>query len=485
MTYYRYWGLNRPPFDNVPDPKMYWPQNPSLEDAISEILFAIKEGNECLAVIVGDIGTGKTLALRILLNELGLDKYKIAFLTNPTLSFTQIMREIIGQLENKKVVTKWKDHLQEEINQILYRTADEGKRVVIFIDEANVLNPASLQGLRLLTNMQDDRQNLVTFVLAGQKELAQKLERPSMENLYQRIGVYCKVRGLDSPELVAEYIAHRLKQARPDASATGCSREIFTEQAVRAIWNHSRGVPRVVNKICKLCLKAGETNQLQFIDETVVENLAYMFKKGFFKKDGAGYKKERPAALEVHAPAHLRQEGTEHKRSGGAPPEIHEEENIPSLESGAGHKSTTLRDDSSPAELLAVKSSQASSEEREPVAAECTAAVETDAEKPVQTREHAPAQPRPDAEDEGPTWPEIEELVKQIPPEILNRLYAMEERQLYRLAGQLAASQLRENETLKNTSDPIVQWEKMRSAIVMLLKKFSRLNQVGQATEYR
>lgn len=118
--------------------------------------------------------------------------------------------------------------------------------------------------------MRDDHQNLVTFVLAGQKELAQKLERPSMENLYQRIGVYCKVKGLDSPEPVAEYIAHRLKQA-------GYSREIFTEQVVRAMWNHSRGAPRMVNKICKLCLKAGETNQLQCIDEAVVENLAYMF----------------------------------------------------------------------------------------------------------------------------------------------------------------------------------------------------------------
>lgn len=477
MTYYRYWGLNWPPFDNVPDPKMYWPQNPSLEDAISEILFAIKEGNECLAVIVGDIGTGKTLALRILLNELGPDKYKIAFLTNPTLSFTQIMREIIGQLENKKVVTKWKDHLQEEINQILYRTADEGKRVVIFIDEANVLNPASLQGLRLLTNMQDDLQNLVTFVLAGQKELAQKLERPSMENLYQRIGVYCKVKGLDSPELVAEYIAHRLKQA-------GCSREIFTGQAVKAIWDHSRGVPRMVNKICKLCLKAGETNQLQYIDETVVENLAYMFKKGFFKKDRADYKKKRPAALGVQSPAHLRQESTEHKGSEGTPPETHEEEGIPSLAWGAGQESTILKDDSASSELLAVKSFQASSEEKEPVIAECAAA-KNDAEKPVQTSEHALAHLRPDAEDEGQTWQEIEELVKHIPPEILNRLYAMEERQLYRLAGQLAASQLRENETLKNAADPIVQWEKMRSAIVMLLKKFSRLNQVGQATEYR
>ncbi|MDD5153709.1 MAG: AAA family ATPase [Desulfovibrionales bacterium] len=485
MTYYRYWGLNRPPFDNVPDPKMYWPQNPGLEDAISEILFAIKEGNECLAVIVGDIGTGKTLALRILLNELGPDKYKIAFLTNPTLSFTQIMREIIGQLENKKVVTKWKDHLQEEINQILYRTADEGKQVVIFIDEANVLNPASLQGLRLLTNMQDDRQNLVTFVLAGQKELAQKLERPSMENLYQRIGVYCKVRGLDSPELVAGYIAHRLKQV-------GCSREIFTEQAVRAIWKHSRGVPRVVNKICKLCLKAGETNQLQFIDETMVENLAYMFKKGFFKKDKANARKERPTEPEAHAPVYLQEESAENKRSEGVIPETQEEENIPSLESGAVYKAATLKDDSSSSGLLAVKSSgqgasstQASSKEKEPVTAEHTAAVETDAERSVQTGGCAPAQLRPDAEDEGQTWPEIEDLIKHIPPEILNRLYAMEERQLYRLAGQLAASQLRENETLKNTADPIVQWEKMRSAIVMLLKKFSRLNQVGQATEYR
>ncbi len=472
MTYYKYWGLNRPPFDNVPDPRMYWPQNPTLEDAISEILFSITEGNECLAVIVGEIGTGKTLALRVLLNELSPEKYKVAFLTNPTLTFTQIMREIIGQLEDKKILIKWKDHLQEEFNRILYKSADEGKRVVVFIDEANVLTTGSLQGLRLLTNMQDDNQNLVTFVLAGQKELAKKLERPSMENLYQRIGVYCKVKGLDSLGKVAEYVAHRLKHARqgasttrPDASATGCSREIFTEPAIMAVWNHSRGVPRMVNKICKLCLKAGETNHMKVIDESVVEGLACMFVKGCFKKDKADQEKEVPAAhmdagYEVSDKA---QRGEQKK------------ENLASLELSVRSVATVALNDSPSLNPSVVGPSQVADEARE-TGAECAPATEC-----VKIKESGVQTNGANAGDKEQESFAMDDLVKHLPSEILNRIYYMEERQLCRLAGQLAATELRRNEALKRNEDPIVLWEKIRSEIIVVLKRLG-LQNVGQAT---
>ena len=209
--YYEYWGMKKAPFDNVPDPTLYWQKNNSLENAICEILFTINEGNDCLAVMVGDIGTGKTLGLRVILNELDQKKYRFAFITNPDLSQTQLIREIIGQLKNKKIETHFKDQLMEEFNTILFECANQGQKVVIFIDEANVMSTTKLHNFRLLTNLQDDRKNMVIFVLAGQKELGKRLESSALENLYQRIGVYCRIKGLEGPEAVREYISHRIQ----------------------------------------------------------------------------------------------------------------------------------------------------------------------------------------------------------------------------------------------------------------------------------
>ena len=96
--YCEYWGLTKPPFDNVPDPTMYVESHASVKRTIAETLFAIEEGNECIAAIVGDVGLGKTLSLRLILDNLPQDRYKVAFITNPDMSFVQLMREIVGQL---------------------------------------------------------------------------------------------------------------------------------------------------------------------------------------------------------------------------------------------------------------------------------------------------------------------------------------------------------------------------------------------------
>ncbi len=271
--YYEYWGMKKAPFDNVPDPSLYWSENNSLEDAISEILFAIEEGNDCLAVLTGKIGSGKTLGLRIILNELDPEKYRIAFITNPDLSSVQLMREIIGQLKNKKITNRYKDQLLEELNTTLFDCANKGQKVIIFIDEANVMNTAQLHNLRLMTNLQDDQQNMIIFVLAGQEELGKRLESKALENLYQRIGVYCRVKGLTGPETVQQYLSHRIKICEG-------SPEIFSPEAYEAIWLHSgQGVPRLINKIAKLCLKAGETNQIKKIDAEMVHTIASMFER--------------------------------------------------------------------------------------------------------------------------------------------------------------------------------------------------------------
>ncbi|MCI0474209.1 MAG: AAA family ATPase, partial [Ignavibacteria bacterium] len=211
--YLEYWGLKKHAFNNTPDPGMYFPMHATVENAVAELVFAIEEGDECLAVVVGEVGLGKTMSLRVTLDSINQDKYRIAFVTNPDLTFPQLLREIIGQLTTETCTIKSKDALLERFNQLLFETVDEGKRVVIFIDEGNAIRRLNLQSLRLLTNMQEDDRNLFTMIIAGQPELGKNLERPEMANLFQRIGVYCKLKKMESEEVVKDYIEHRLERA--------------------------------------------------------------------------------------------------------------------------------------------------------------------------------------------------------------------------------------------------------------------------------
>jgi type II secretory pathway predicted ATPase ExeA len=272
--YLEYWGLHRNPFDSVPDPGMYFRAHSTVESTVAELLFAVEEANECLAVVVGEVGLGKTTSLRVVLNELPADRYRIAFVTNPDITFVQLMREIIGQLEGEPCVIRGKEALLEAFNRILFETADSGRKVLVFIDEGNAMKGPSLEGLRLLTNMQEDDRNLLTIVIAGQPKLGRMLEDPRRANLFQRVGVYARLEPIASAEIVRDYIEHRLERA-------GASARIFDDSAVEALFRHSGGVPRLVNRLCKLSLKAGETNGLGVIGASVVEDIAARFEPAY------------------------------------------------------------------------------------------------------------------------------------------------------------------------------------------------------------
>ena len=185
-----------------------------MENVISETIFAIKEGNEAFAVIIGAAGLGKTLSLRIMIDSLDSANYKVVLITNPGISFTQLLREIIGQVTGQQCEENRKVHLLETFHRLLFETSGRGQKIVIFIDEANALSPANLENLRLLTNVQDDQRNLFTLVLAGQVELAHRLEHPKRENLFQRIGTYGRIDKIPSEEAVEAYISKRLRVSR-------------------------------------------------------------------------------------------------------------------------------------------------------------------------------------------------------------------------------------------------------------------------------
>ncbi len=407
--YCEYWGLDKNPFDSVPDPSMYFRLHPTVETAVAEVLFAIEEGNECLAVLVGEVGLGKTMALRVLLNSLDPDNYRIAFVTNPEVTFTQLMREIIGQLLDEPCSIRDKVLLLEEFNKILFDTADSGRKVLIFIDEGNSIKAANLEALRLLTNMQEDTRNLFTIVLAGQPRLGRMLEAPERANLFQRIGVYSKLEPFESAEVVKDYIEHRLERA-------GRNEPIFTDDAYEIIFAHSKGTPRLINRVCKLALKAGETHQLEIIDAALVREIASRFEHKYSSGDG-----EEPAQKPL----------SEQNRAGFPRPVPQERYMLDSVERPR---------------VMAAAGGEGSLGVSSPVSFETARRERSYSSGP---------------KDPWAFW--------KIPPEVLERARSLPDRESrLRLAGQLAARELQEHPERFSSfqGDPIQIWDRLRSEIL-------------------
>jgi general secretion pathway protein A len=285
--YLDYWNLQKAPFDNVPDPSMYADCHESMEKVIAETIFGIKEADEDFAVIIGAVGAGKTLALKVIMGALAPEKYNSVLITNPGMSFAQMLKEIISKITSEPCAENRKLHLLLKFHRLLFKTAEKGQKIVIFIDEADSMSPANLDNLRLLTIMQDDQRNLLTLVLAGQMELARRLEHPKRANLFQRIGIYGRIDKLPSVEAVKKYIEMRLRLA-------GTQKLIFPPESIQVIWDNSGpGIPRLVNKICKLCLIEAATGGLTQVSPELVLQSARRFQK----LGGAAIQSRRPRCV--------------------------------------------------------------------------------------------------------------------------------------------------------------------------------------------
>jgi general secretion pathway protein A len=513
--YQRYWGLARSPFDSVPDPGMYFSDHPTVESAVAELLFAIEEGNECLAVVVGEVGLGKTMALRVVLDSLDPELYRIAFVTNPAVTFVQLLREIIGQLQGRPCTLRSRELLLEEFNRLLFQTADEGRKVLVFIDEGNAMKGANLEALRLLTNMQEDTRNLMAIILAGQPKLARMLEDPRRANLFQRIGIYTRLEPLDSVETVRRYVEHRLQQA-------GAVGRIFDDSSFEVIYRYSQGIPRLINRLCKLSMKAGETNHLSIIGADVVEAVATRFEshhRGRNKAKTAGGPIRRTAAepqpvsvdgssVPAPDPQHVPvttalEDGVESAAAAESIPvpapafaDAVEPPAEPGLEPSGTTGERSCHHESPPAaggdhepETEAIPA------EEPPSRAAATSAVGTEpppvptAEeaKPVANRLSSPVvvnvsmdaaitdshegngRGRPFADQEAPSRPApvIAQLI--IPREVIEALRSLaDERQQLRLAGQLAARQIQEHPERYTDAflDPVRAWDLLRNEIL-------------------
>ncbi len=255
--YCEYYGLKEKPFNITSDPSFFYLSS-SHREALSHLTYGINS-RKGIIVISGEIGTGKTTLCRVFLTQSQQNNIKTAFIINPNFSTKELLEAIIADF-GISVLRKTKLSLVEQLNQFLLKETARGYNAVLIIDEAQNLKPNQLEEIRLLSNLETDKDKLLQIVLIGQPELKFKLNLSNLIQLRQRVVVSYHIKPLEKKEL-RDYISHRLKVAGSDPEKI-----VFTEEAQEMIFNFSKGTPRLINILCDRCLLAGFVTQTNTID---------------------------------------------------------------------------------------------------------------------------------------------------------------------------------------------------------------------------
>jgi general secretion pathway protein A len=256
--YEAYWKLNEPPFDNAPNPRFVY-LSPEHEEALVRMVYTVRHRKGC-GMLTGDYGCGKTTLSRTLIRRLEAERYEIGLLTNPNWTAGDFLREALYQL-GQETPESSKPALLHLLQDLFFRNFRDGRDTVLIVDEAQLIeDDAVFEELRLLLNFQTDDRFLVTILLIGSPELAPRVRR--LKHLDQRIGIRYHLNALDHAHTTS-YIAHRLSMA-------GGTTPIFTEAAVRLVYDFTRGTPREINNLCDVALLLGYTKRAPEIDEQII-----------------------------------------------------------------------------------------------------------------------------------------------------------------------------------------------------------------------
>jgi len=276
--YTRYYGLTRKPFENTPDPLFLF-QSKSHREVLASLIYGI-DSAKGLIVVVGDIGTGKTTLIHALLEELDPSQV-ILKITNPRLFFAKstignILEYFVRELGISLDKTDSRE-MVETLTRELEALDKEGRRAVLIIDEAHLLSEDSLQDIRLLSNIENEKKKLIQIVLMGQNELQHKLQEESLRSFKQRISISRRLMPLGKTE-TEEYVTHRFRIA-------GRKTSLFERRALSLIFTESQGIPRLINHICDSSLVIGYAIQTNSIGAGIVKevindmNSIYGYKK--------------------------------------------------------------------------------------------------------------------------------------------------------------------------------------------------------------
>jgi len=244
MDYLEFFGLKEDPFRMTPDSAYFYPSKEHTE-ILASLQYAIEQ-KEGFSLVVGEPGTGKTTILRILI-ENWKDRAEIALVMTPRLSPEEFLQAVLEDI-NVKLKKKNKNEMLKAFRDILIQHSAEGKRIIIIVDEAQNVPDETIEELRLLSNLETEKEKLLQIILMGQPELKKKLEAAHLKQLNQRITIRAILKPLTRSE-TSDYINFRLIKAGKGTIA-------FDDDARKKIYRMSKGIPRLINIIASRSLMA-------------------------------------------------------------------------------------------------------------------------------------------------------------------------------------------------------------------------------------
>jgi len=259
--YKKFYGLRENPFNVTSDPHFLY-MSKRHREALSSLTYGITQ-RKGFITITGNIGTGKTTLCRALLNELD-STTKTAFILNPRLSESQFIRAII---EDFGITIKRNSKIEmiKALNGFLLEQLAAGNNAVLIIDESQNLRNNILEEVRLLSNLETEKDKLFQIVLVGQPELRKKLDSLNLAQLKQRISIRYHIKPLEQSD-IPSYVDHRLEVAGLKTSGS-----IFTPDALDELYAYSKGVPRLINIACDRSMLLGYVKELKKLDKNIIK----------------------------------------------------------------------------------------------------------------------------------------------------------------------------------------------------------------------
>ena len=268
--YKSFYNLRRNPFDITPDPSFLFPTNRHKE-ALAALYYGVRR-HKGFVVLTGEVGTGKTLLVRWLLQLLKGTNIAYAYVFNSRLSSLDFLQFIAGDF-GLPTANKTKSDLLLDFGRFLIDRHRQKLTTVLVVDEAHHLPAEVLEEIRLLTNLETSQEKLLQILLIGQPELNEKLDLPELRQLKQRIVLRARLEALDREE-TSGYIVRRLQIAGADSRAS----VLFPDDTIAEVYRHSRGIPRLVNTICENALITAYARNLQSVPVDIVSEVANEFR---------------------------------------------------------------------------------------------------------------------------------------------------------------------------------------------------------------
>jgi general secretion pathway protein A len=261
--YKEFFGLKEYPFSLTPDPR-FIVFTPSYNELLASLYYGI-EMAKGLIVLMGEVGTGKTTAIRWIIRRFDVSVLA-GYIFNPHLSIEEFYHHLTEMLGIKDWTNK--TELLAQIGKLLEERHRRGLRTVLIVDEAHELSDQVLEEIRLLLNFESDNAKHLQIILTGQPELREKLKQTNLRQLKQRIALRCKMPALPTVDEVGHYITQRLQIA-------GSSKpNIFTLGAIDFIFQCSEGIPRQINNLCDNAMIAAYAANENTIGRAIIEEVA-------------------------------------------------------------------------------------------------------------------------------------------------------------------------------------------------------------------